>query len=134
MTAQELSEKIGFKKRTLSTTMSHHRHLSTDTLSKICENLNCKPEDVIEFVDEIPEHRRVYFRNDWQYSSDEYVVVNWEKVCADVKERGYSEAGFSVAMGKENCYFALRKNRKYTKKTVIKEMADFLGKSIEEYI
>lgn len=131
---QEVSIKVGYQPNSLSTLLARHQHIPTTSLSKICEILNCQPEDVIEFVDEASEHKRVYFRKDWQYSSDEYVVVNWEKVCADIKSAGYSMNGFSKAMGKEGCWIAMRKGRKYTKKSVIKQIADFLGKSIEEYI
>lgn len=96
--------------------------------------MGCRPEDVFEFVNEAPEHKRVLFRKDWQYSSEEYVVVNWEKVLSDLKVKGYSMNKASVEMGKNGNWIALRKNRKYTKKTIIKQIADFLGKPIEEYL
>ena len=134
MTMKDLSTKVGFNERTLSSVAARHQHITTDTLSKICEQLSCGPSDIFEFVDEKPEHRRVYFRKDWQYSSDEYAVVNWEKLLSDIKERGYSEAKFSLALGKKNNYIALKKNRKYTKKSVLKEIADLLERPLEEYL
>ena len=134
MTMQELSEKLGFDRRTMSSIAARHQHITTKTLSDICKIFNCRPEEVFEFVEEEPEHKRVYFREDWQYSSEEYVIVNWEKLLGDIKSAGYSEAGLSKAMGKPTNYIALRKNRKYTKKSVLKEIADFLEKSAEEYV
>lgn len=72
-------------------------------------------------------------RKDWQYSSEDYVIVNWDKLLNDIKSSGYSEAGFSKKLGKPSNYIAMRKNRKYTKKAVLKEISGILGKSIEEY-
>lgn len=138
MTMNELSLKAGFaSERTLSSVASRHQHITTNTLSKLCEILECKPEDIFEFIEdsnEKPKHKRVYVRKDWQYSSDDYVTVNWDKLISDIKESGYSEAGFSLALGKANNYFALKKNRKYTKKVNLQKMADFLGKPVEDYI
>ena len=134
---QELSLKVGFQnERTLSSIASRHQHITTNTLSKLCEILECKPGDIFEFVEEADrqKHRRIYIREDWQYSSEDYATVNWEKLLGDIKSAGYSEAGLSKAMGKPTNYIALRKNRKYTKKSVLKEIADFLGKSAEEYV
>lgn len=134
---QQLSLKAGFQnERTLSSIASRHQHITTNTLSKLCEILECKPGDIFEFVEEADrqKHKRIYIREDWQYLSDDYVVVNWERLLSDIKAAGYSEAKFSLALGKANNYLALKKNRKYTQKVLIKEMADFLGKPIEEYI
>ena len=130
---KDLSLKLGFKNGTMSSVASRHQHITTETLSKICEILSCGPSDVFEFVEEASEHKRVNFRKDWQYSSDEYVVVNWEKLLGDIKESGYSENRFSLALGKAGSYLALRKNRKYTKKTVLKQITDLLGKPAEDY-
>ena len=133
MTMKELSVKVGFNERTLSSVAARHQHITTETLSKICENLSCGPSDVFEFVDEEPEHRRVYFRKDWQYSSDEYVVADWNKLLKDIKESGYSEARFSLTLNKPSNFIALRKNRKYTKKATIEEIATLLKKDAREY-
>ena len=124
----------GYKPKSLSVILSRHQHITTSTLSKICEAMNCRPEDVFEFVTEAPEHKRVLFRKDWQYSSEDYVIVDWDKVKADIKAKGYSMNRMSKEMGKEGCWIAMRMNRRYTKKTIIKQIADFLGKSLEEYI
>lgn len=134
MTLQSLSEKVGYKPKSLSVILSRHQHITTSTLSKICEAMGCRPEDVFEFVNEAPEHKRVLFRKDWQYSSEDYVIVDWDKVKADIKAKGYSMNRMSKEMGKEGCWIAMRMNRRYTKKTVIKQIADFLGKGLEEYI
>lgn len=137
ITMQQLSLKIGFKhERSLSAIASRHQHITTERLSKICEVLECKPEDVFEFVEkeDRQKHRRVYIREDWQYSSDDYVIVNWEKLLGDIRSAGYSEARFSLALGKANNYLALKKNRKYTQRAILKEMADLLCKPLEEYI
>ena len=130
----KLSEQIGFQPKSLSTILSRHQHITIATLSKICEALSCQPGDVFEFVDEIPKRKRVLFREDWQYSSEDFVIVNWEKVLSDLKAKGYSMNRASLEMGKDGNWIALRKGRKYTKKTVIKQIADFLGKSLEEYL
>ena len=111
---QDLSVKIGFDKKTIASIAARHQHIPTDTLSKICEALSCRPEDVFEFVDEAPDHRRRYIRKDWQYSSDEYATVNWEKLLNDITECGYTEVGLSKKMNKPSNYIALRKNRRYT--------------------
>ena len=134
---QQLSLKAGFQnERTLSSIASRHQHITTGTLSRLCEILECKPGDIFEFVEEADrqKHKRIYVREDWQYSSDDYVVVNWERLLSDIKAAGYSEAKFSLALGKANNYLALKKNRKYTQKVLLKEMADLLGKPLEEYI
>jgi len=131
---QELSKKLGFDGRTMSSVAARHQHITTTTLGEICRILGCRPEEVFDFTEKEPEHRRVYIRKDWQYSSEDYVVVNWEKLLADIKSAGYSETGLSKAMGKSTSYLGLRKNRKYTKKSVLKEIVDFLGRSTEEYI
>lgn len=134
---QQLSLKAGFQnERTLSSIASRHQHITTNTLSKLCEILECKPGDIFEFVEEADrqKHKRIYIREDWQYSSDDYVVVNWERLLSDIKAAGYSEAKFSLALGKANNYLALKKNRKYTQKALLKEIADLLGKPLEEYI
>lgn len=133
MTMKDLSVKLGFDERTLSSVAARHQHITTDTLSKICETLSCGPAEVFEFVEEEPEHKRVYFRKDWQYTSEDYVVVNWEKLLADIKKAGYSENRFSITLGKAGSYLALRKNRKYTKKTVLNEIAALLNKDPKEY-
>lgn len=137
ITMQQLSLKAGFKsERSLSAIASRHQHITTDTLSKLCEVLECKPGDIFEFVEEADrqKHKRIYIREDWQYSSEDYVVVNWKKLLGDIKAAGYSEGRFSLALGKTINYISLKKNRKYTKKVILKEMADFLGKPLEEYI
>ena len=133
MTMKDLSVKVGFDERSLSSIAARHQHITTETLSKICETLSCGPSDIFEFVEEEPEHKRVYFRKDWQYSSDEYVIVRWEKLLSDIKESGMSESSFSIKLGKPSNYIAMKKNRKYTKKEVLKEIAGLLGKPIEEY-
>ena len=134
MSMKELSLKLGFNERTMASIAARHQHIPTDTLSKLCKVLSCGPSDIIEFVEEEPEHKRVTIRKDWQYSSEEYVIVNWEKLLADIKETGMSESRFSLSMGKPSNYIALRKNRKYTKKDVLKEITNHLGKPSEEYV
>ena len=133
MSMKELSLKLGFNERTMASIAARHQHIPTDTLSKLCKVLSCGPSDIIEFVEEEPEHKRVNIRKDWQYSSEEYVTVNWEKLLKDIRESGYSENRFSLALGKAGSYLALRKNRKYTKKTVLKEITGLLGKPAEDY-
>ena len=133
MSMKDLSLSIGFNDRSMSSIAARHQHITTETLSKICKQLSCSPSEVFEFVEEKPEHKRVNIRKDWQYSSGDYVIVNWEKLLADIKESGYSESGFSTALGGPSNYIAMRKNRKYTKKESLKEIADFLGKKPEEY-
>lgn len=134
MPMRELSEKIGFQPKSLATILSRRRHITTATLSRICKSLNCQPCDVFEFVNEAPEHKRSCIREDWQYSSEDYVIVDWDKVKADMKEKGYSMNRMSKEMGKEGCWVAMRMGRRYTKKTIIKQIADFLGSTIEEYL
>ena len=134
MSMKELSLKLGFNELTMASIAARHQHINTKTLSRLCEILSCGPSNIIEFVEEEPEHKRVSIRKDWQYSSEEYVIVNWEKLLAAIKETGMSESRFSLSMGKPSNYIALRKNRKYTKKYVLKEITSHLGKPSEEYV
>lgn len=133
MSMKDLSLKLGFNERTMASIAARHQHINTKTLSRLCEILSCGPSDIMEFVEEEPEHKRVSIRKDWQYSSEDYVIVNWNKLLGDIKSSGYSEAGFSKRLGKPSNYIAMRKNRRYTKKAVLKEISCYLGKPIEEY-
>lgn len=51
LTKTELREKAGFTSRTLAT-MGKNEYVAMSILDKICKTLNCKIQDVIEYVDE----------------------------------------------------------------------------------
>ena len=49
MTKTQLRENVGFSMATLAK-MSKNEYISMQTIDKICKYLNCKVEDVIEFI------------------------------------------------------------------------------------
>ena len=57
MTIKDLSLKLGFNERSLSSIVSRHQHINTDVVSRICEILCCKPSGVFEFVKEDAEKK-----------------------------------------------------------------------------
>lgn len=50
MSKTELREVIGFSTTTLAK-ISKNEYISMETLEKICKHLNCKVENIIEFID-----------------------------------------------------------------------------------
>lgn len=49
MTKTQLRESVGFSSSTLAK-ISKNEYISMETLNNICSYLNCKIEDVIEFI------------------------------------------------------------------------------------
>lgn len=50
MSKTELREVVGFSTATLAK-ISKNEYISMETLEKICKHLNCKVENIIEFID-----------------------------------------------------------------------------------
>lgn len=57
MTKTELKQKIGISPTTLAT-MGKNEYVAMSILDKICKTLNCKIEDVIEFINEESEENK----------------------------------------------------------------------------
>ena len=57
MTKTELRKKANFSMRTLAT-MGKNEYVAMSILDKICKTLNCKIEDVIEFINEESEENK----------------------------------------------------------------------------
>ena len=44
-----LVEKMGFSTNTISR-LRHNKHMTTDTMERLCKILECTPNDIIEFL------------------------------------------------------------------------------------
>ena len=44
-----LVEKKGFSTNTISR-LRHNKHMTTDTMERLCEILDCTPNDIVEFL------------------------------------------------------------------------------------
>ena len=130
----EVSEGIGFDSKSLSSIAARHQNIRTGLLGRICDYLHCKPSEVIEFVDELPEHNRVCFKKDWRETSEDYVKANWNLILKDIEELGCTEYTFSKKLNKAANYITLRKNRAFTKKDILKMICKETGRSIDDYI
>ena len=134
MTIGEVSERIGFDSRSLSSIAARHQNIRTGLLGRICDYLHCKPSQVIEFVDEVPDHQRVCFKRDWRETSQDYIKADWNLILKDIEEMGYTECTFSKKLNKANNYITLRKHRAFTKKDILKLICSVTGREIDDYI
>lgn len=50
ITTYTLINKWGINPRTVNN-LKHNKGITVDTLEKLCKILNCKPNDILEFVD-----------------------------------------------------------------------------------
>ena len=49
ITAYFLTEEKGFSTNTISR-LRHNKHMTTDTMERLCEILDCTPNDIVEFL------------------------------------------------------------------------------------
>lgn len=69
MSARELDRKMGGSWNYLGTALSMSAYLSTKTIDKICNELNCRVSDVIAWKDGVQtslnKGQKIYFAVDW---------------------------------------------------------------------
>ena len=130
----ELSKKIGFAATTLSTCLSHKENLTSTTIQKICEVLECGIEDVIENVPDgtVIEHRTTIIRR--ERAGENMVKVNWEKLEEDISKAGMSLTGVSKAMNKAQNFLVRKKKLKHIALTTIQEIAKVIGTDYKDYV
>lgn len=129
-----LSAAIGFAPNSLGAIVSAKGNLSSESLNKICRELNCLPQDVLEIVpdDAVIIHKRTCCQA--KRIREGIVTVNWYKLETFINESGYTNKSLSRELGKNENYIALKKQKKHNSIEFIKLVADFLKADYKEYI
>ena len=129
-----LSTEIGFAIDSLGSCISRGESLSAAAINRICQVLNCKPEDIFEIVPDgtVIEHKRTccQAKRVW----DNVVTVDWPKLEELLSSKGYSNSSLSKALGKNINYIGIKKQAKTNTIDFIKLVTEFLGVDYKDYI
>jgi len=129
-----LSVAIGFAATSLGSCISRKENLTSTTIQKICEVLECGIEDVIENVPDgtVIEHKTTVIRR--ERGGENMVKVNWEKLEEDISKAGMSLTGVSKAMDKAQNFLVRKKKLKHIALTTVQEIAKVIGTDCKDYI
>lgn len=129
-----LSTEIGFAIDSLGSSISRGESLSAAAVGRICQVLNCRPEDVFQIVPDgtVIEHKRTccQSRRVW----DNVVTVDWPKLEELISSKGYSNSSLAKALGKNINYIGIKKRAKANTIDFLKSVTDFLGADYREYV
>jgi putative transcriptional regulator len=64
ITLQEIADKTGIGRITLSRMLGHRTHVRSDTLDKLCAYFGCRIEELLDHVADAPKKRTGHKRSD----------------------------------------------------------------------